>query len=52
MSVEAFAGNLENRVVFARNAVTGEFSGAFPASLGLLPPRTYGVRVGFHWRGE
>ncbi len=52
LSVETFAENLENDVVFARKATTGEFSGAFPVSLGLLPPRTYGVRVGFHWRGE
>jgi iron complex outermembrane receptor protein len=51
-SAEAFAENLENEIVFARNATTGEFSGAFPVSLGLLAPRTYGVRLGFHWRGE
>ena len=51
-SVEAFAENLENRVVYVRNATTGEFSGSMPASLGLLAPRTFGVRVGFAWRGE
>ncbi len=51
-SAEAFAENLENEVVYARNATTGEFSGAFPVSLGLLAPRTYGLRLGFHWRGE
>lgn len=51
-SAEAFAENLENEIVYARNATTGEFSGAFPVSLGLLAPRTYGLRLGFHWRGE
>lgn len=48
-SVEAFAENLEGNVTYVRNTTTGEFSGSFPASLGLLAPRTYGVRVGFHW---
>ncbi len=49
LSVEAFCENLENEIIYARNTTTGEFSGSFPASLGLIPPRTYGVRVGFHW---
>jgi outer membrane receptor protein involved in Fe transport len=48
-SVEAFCENLEDEVVYARNATTGEFSGSFPASLGLIPPRTYGLRIGYHW---
>lgn len=52
LSVEAFAENLENEVVFARHTTGAEFNGAFPASLGLIPPRTYGVRVGYHWSGE
>ena len=52
ISVEAFAENLENEIVFARGTTTGEFSGSFPASIGLLPPRTYGARVSFAWRAE
>jgi outer membrane receptor protein involved in Fe transport len=51
-SVEAFVENLEDEVVYVRNVTTGEFSGSMPASLGLLAPRTYGVRIGFSWRGE
>ncbi len=51
-SVELFGENLEDEVVYARNSTTGEFSGSFPASLGLIPPRTYGVRVGFAWGGS
>jgi outer membrane receptor protein involved in Fe transport len=51
-SVEAFCENLENEIVFARNVTTGEFSGSFPASVGLIPPRTYGVRIGFDWRAS
>ena len=47
--LKAFAENLEGNVTYVRNTTTGEFSGSFPASLGLLAPRTYGVRVGFHW---
>jgi hypothetical protein len=52
LTLEVFGENLENEIVFARNTTTGEFSGSFPASIGLLPPRTYGVRVGFAWRSE
>ncbi|MBM4384785.1 MAG: TonB-dependent receptor [Deltaproteobacteria bacterium] len=52
LTLEVFAENLENEIVYARNTTTGEFSGSFPASIGLLPPRTYGVRVGFAWRNE
>jgi len=51
-SVEAFAENLEDEVVYVRNVTTGEFSGSMPASLGLLPPRTYGLRIGFSWRAN
>jgi iron complex outermembrane receptor protein len=52
LSVEAYAENLEDEIVYARLATTAEFTGSFPASLGLLPPRTYGVRVGFHWKRD
>ena len=51
-SVEAFCENLENEIVYARNVTTGEFSGSFPASIGLIPPRTFGVRIGFDWRAS
>ncbi len=51
-SVEAFVDNVEDEVVFARTIVGPDFTGGFPASVGVLQPRMYGVRVGFKWGGE
>jgi iron complex outermembrane receptor protein len=51
-SVEAYVENLEDEVVFARTTVGPDFTGGFPASVGVLPPRMFGVRVGFHWGGD
>jgi len=51
-SAEAFVENVEDEVVYVRNVTTGEFSGSMPASVGLLPPRTFGVRIGYQWRAQ
>jgi iron complex outermembrane receptor protein len=51
-SVEGYVENLEDEVVFARTTVGPDFTGGFPASVGVLPPRMYGVRAGFHWGGD
>ena len=51
-SVEAFCENLEDEVVFARTTVGPDFTGGFPASVGVLPPRMFGVRVGFSWGSD
>ena len=48
--VELFVENLENERVYARTIAV-----EIPTSLtafGLLPPRVFGVRVGFHFGGE
>lgn len=49
-TMEAFVENLENELVYARNVYVAEFSNMM-SGFGMLPPRTYGVRVGFHWGG-
>ena len=46
-SVELFVQNLEDEVVWQRN-ITVELSGG-AAGFGLMQPRTYGVRMGFHF---
>ncbi|MCP5056298.1 MAG: TonB-dependent receptor [bacterium] len=48
-SAEIFVENLENDVVYARRSVLPEFAGSFPVGLGLLPPRRFGIRLGFRW---
>ena len=52
LSAEIFVENLENDAVYARRSVLPEFAGGFPVGLGLLPPRRFGVRLGFRWGGE
>ena len=48
-SVEVFVENLEDEKVFARTTIGQEFAGGFAASLGGLPPRVYGIRLGLRW---
>ncbi len=50
-SVEAFVENLEDNTIYARRIVGPEFTGPSVTGFGLLPPRVYGVRVGFNWGG-
>lgn len=50
-TMEAFVDNLENEIVYARNVYVAEFSNMM-SGFGMLPPRTYGVRVGFSWGGR
>ncbi len=50
-TVELFGENLENEYVYARAIVGPEFTGGMAAGFGLLPPRTFGVRIGFNWYG-
>ncbi|MCP3983529.1 MAG: TonB-dependent receptor [bacterium] len=49
VSAEIFVENLGNDVVYARRSVLPEFAGGFPVGLGLLPPRRFGIRLGFRW---
>lgn len=51
LRVELFGSNLENDAVYARRGVLPEFGGGFPVGLGLLPTRSYGVRVGLRFGG-
>lgn len=51
-SVEGYVENLEDEVVFARTTVGPDFTGGFPASVGVLPPRMYGIRCGVSFGGE
>lgn len=46
---EVFGENLEDNTVYARTIVV-ELSGS-AAAFGLLPPRLFGVRFGYHWGG-
>ena len=49
-AVEGFVENLENDVIYNRNVFVAEFSNMM-SGFGMLPPRTFGVRVGFNWGG-
>ncbi len=49
-SVEVFGENLEDETVYARTIVV-ELAGS-AAGFGLLPPRVYGIRFGYHWGGR
>jgi hypothetical protein len=51
-SVELYGQNLEDRDVFGRVIVLPEFLGGMPVGFEAFEPRTYGVRMGFHWGGE
>ena len=48
--VELFAQNLEDEIVNARTVVVA--IPAMASTLGLLPPRVYGIRIGYHWAGD
>jgi hypothetical protein len=49
-TVEGFVENLENDIIINRNVYVAEFSNMM-SGVGMLPPRTYGVRIGFNWGG-
>jgi outer membrane receptor protein involved in Fe transport len=49
-SIELFGENLEDETVYARTIVV-ELAGS-AAGFGLLPPRVYGIRFGYHWGGK
>ncbi len=48
--IEVFAQNLEDELVYARSTVGQSFAGGFPASLGFLGPRIYGLRLTYHFQ--
>ena len=48
--VELFGENLEDEIVYPRLIVVALTGTA--QNFGLLQPRTYGVRIGFHWTGN
>ncbi len=49
-TVEGFVENLENDIIYNRNVYVAEFSNMM-SGFGMLPPRTFGMRVGFNWGG-
>ena len=51
-SIEIFVENLEDEKIFAQTTVGQEFAGGFAASLGGLPPRVYGIRLGLKWGND
>ena len=48
--MELFIQNIEDETVYARGLAV-EFP-PIATDFGLLPPRVYGVRFGYHWGGE
>ena len=49
-NVEFFIQNIENELVYARTIAVEIPTSA--VGFGLLPPRVFGVRLGYHWGGE
>lgn len=47
---ELFAENLEDEIIYPRLIATAQTGTA--VGYGILQPRTFGVRVGFHWGDE